>query len=224
MNGEYRLSYLNLSSNQTIFSLSAQVVANARLKLLQTVERFLRHPTVELCYANTDSIHISIAKNQFEAFLDIHNDLFSEDLGELKIEAIGDKGYWFDVGRYWLMRESKVVLFKNKGFNQKTSRNPFVRRRTVTRLVDAPAFLQTHTYVAKLENSFGYTQRVEHISSEELRYIRFDYEEVCEVHLANFTEAREQLASMNLKKAIFNGISKETFNSTEGRSVSRDTR
>ena len=122
------------------------------------------------------------------------------------------------------MRESKVVLFKNKGFNQKTSRNPFVRRRTVTRLVDAPAFLQTHTYVAKLENSFGYTQRVEHISSEELRYIRFDYEEVCEVHLANLTEAREQLASMNLKKGIFNGISKETFNSTEGRSVSRDTR
>ena len=100
VNGEYRPSYLNLSSNQTIFSLSAQVVANARLKLLQTVERFLRHPTVELCYANTDSIHISIAKNQFEAFLDIHNDLFSEDLGELKIEAIGDKGYWFDVGRY----------------------------------------------------------------------------------------------------------------------------
>lgn len=222
--GKYWLKFLNLDSSKTVFSLSAQVVANARLKLLQTAERFLRHPTVELCYANTDSLHISVARDEVESFLALHNEMFSHDLGALKIEAIADQGYWFDVGRYWLKREGEVVLFKNKGFNQKTSRDPFVCRRTVTRLVEAPAFLHTRTHVAKLENSFGYGQRVNHLSRDESRYVRFGHEEIRERHLGNLTEAREQLASMNSKSELFACISGGIAGDAEGEQISRDTR
>src|SRR5258708_28795217 len=61
--GRYQLSYLDIEASSIVFSLSAQVVANARLKLLQTLERFLSHSSVELCYANVDSIHLSIQRD-----------------------------------------------------------------------------------------------------------------------------------------------------------------
>ena len=66
----YQLSYLDVSASSTVFSLSAQVVANARLKVVQTLERFLSHRSVELCYANIDSIHLSIHRDEVDAFLE----------------------------------------------------------------------------------------------------------------------------------------------------------
>jgi hypothetical protein len=203
----YQLIYLDAGASSNIFSLSAQVVANARLKMLQTLERFLKHRTVELCYANVDSMHLSIHRDEVDAFFEQNRDMISDQLGALKVEAIADKGYWFDVGRYWLKKDNEVVLFKNKGFNHQAATSPFVSRRKVSKFIDTPAFAHLHTYITKLENSFTYHKVLEHPTIQESRYIRFRFGEIREIHTANLTEARERLKSMKAKVALFRSIS-----------------
>ena len=213
----YQLYHLDVGGNSTVFSLSAQVVANARLKVVQTLERFLSHRSVELCYANIDSIHLSIHRSELDAFLELNRDIISDRLGALKVEAIGDQGYWFDIGRYWLKKDGEIVLFKNKGFNHKAAPDPFVSRRKVSKFIETPTFAHLHTYVTKIENSFTYHKRLEHRSSQESRFVRFQYEEINEPHNANLTEAREQLNSMKTKVELFARISnKVQSESTDG--------
>lgn len=207
LQGYHQLSYLDTAGSSMVFSLSAQVVANARLKILKTLEGFLSHRSVELCYSNVDSIHLSIHRDEVEAFLAKNSDVISDQLGALKIEAIADKGYWFDVGRYWLKKDDQVVLFKNKGFNHKAALTKFVCRRKVSSLVETPTFSHLNTYVAKLENSFSYRKRLEHGISQETSFARFQYEEVKDACMANLTEAREQLSSMREKIELFRRIS-----------------
>ena len=203
----YQLSFLDAGASSIVFSLSAQVVSNARLKMLKTLERFLNYRSVELCYANVDSIHISIHRDEVDGFFEQNKDIVSDQLGALKVEAIADKGYWFDVGRYWLKKDGEVVLFKNKGFNIKAASHAFVCRRKVINFIETPTFSHLRTYVTKIENSFTYHKRVEHQTSQESRFARFRYEEIREPHAANLTEAREQLSSMRSKIELFQLIS-----------------
>ena len=206
----YQLSYLNAGASDTIFSLSAQVVATARLKMIKTIERFIRYKTVELCYANVDSIHLSIQRDEVDGFLQLNHDLISDQLGALKVEAIADQGYWFDVGRYWLKKNDEVVLFKNKGFNHKAATGPFVCRRKISNFVETPTFAHLRTHIMKLENSFTYHKRLKNLTSKESCYVRFRYEEIKDLNTANFTEAREQMSSMKDKVELFQRISKKT--------------
>lgn len=203
----FQLSYIDVSASSIVMSLSAQVVANARLKMIRTIEHFLRHDTVELCYANVDSIHLSIHRDELDRFLELNREMISDQLGALKVEAVADQGYWFDVGRYWLKRNGKVVLFKNKGFNHKAAPDPFVCRRKVTNFIETPTFAHLHTYMTKLENSFTYQKRLKHLTRHESRFVRFQYQEIKELHNANMTEAQEQLRSMKAKVELFQLIS-----------------
>lgn len=163
--------------------------------------------SVELCYANVDSVHLSIHRDEVDEFFEQNRDMISDQLGALKVEAIADKGYWFDVGRYWLKKNNEVVLFKNKGFNHQAASNPFVCRRKVSNFIETPAFAHLHTYVTTLENSFTYHKRLEHLTNHETRFVRFQYGEISEIHAANLTEAHERLNSMKEKIELFRGIS-----------------
>lgn len=205
----YQLSYLNAGASDTIFSLSAQVVAAAQLKMIKTIERFMRYKTVELCYANVDSIHLSIQRDEVDGFLQQNHDLISDQLGALKVEAIADQGYWFDVGRYWLKKNDEVVLFKNKGFNHKAATGSFVCRRKISNFIEAPTFTHLQTHIMKIENSFTYHKRLENLTSKESRYVRFRYEEIKDPDIANLTEAREQISTMKDKVELFQLISKK---------------
>ncbi|MDA7087077.1 hypothetical protein PH586_11840 [Pseudomonas sp. SA3-5] len=203
----YQLSYLNAGASDTIFSLSAQVVATARLKMIKTIEQFMRYKTVELCYANVDSIHLSMKRDEVDGFLQQNHDLISDELGALKVEAIADQGYWFDVGRYWLKKNDEVVLFKNKGFNHKAATEPFVCRRKINNFIEAPTFAHLRTHIMKIENSFTYRKRLENLTSKESRFVRFQYEEIKDLNSANLAEAREQMRSMKDKVKLFQFIS-----------------
>lgn len=208
---EYQLNYLNIDANENIYSLSAQVVANARLKMLKTLEQFLSYPSVELCYVNIDSVHLSIHRDEVNRFLQQNSDLISEQLGALKIEAIADQGYWFDVGRYWLKKKSEIVLFKNKGFNHKATTCSFVCSRKVSNFIETPTFSYLRTNIMKIENSFTYHKRLEHQTPQESHFDRFRYEEISEISTANLTEAHEQLRSMKDKVKLFQRISNKGY-------------
>lgn len=203
----YELTYLNTGATDNIFSLSAQVVANARLKLLKTLERFLSHQQVELCYANVDSIHLSVHCDEVQHFFDRHQDIISDKPGMLKVEAIADCGYWFDVGRYWLKKNGEVVLFKNKGLNHKAAASSFVYQRMVNNFIETPVFSYLHTYLMRFEQTLTYQKRLVEVEKGETRYDRFQFAEISEPHVYNLTEATERLASMPKKVALYRQIS-----------------
>ena len=213
----FRLSYLDAAASDTLFSLSSQVAATARLKMLKTLERLMNYQSVELCYANVDSIHLSIPRHEVDSFLQQNQDLISDELGALKVEAIADQGYWFDVGRYWLKKDGDVALFKNKGFNHKAALHPFVSRCRVSSFIETPEFSHLKTRVMKIENSFTYHKRLLKQTGQESRFARFRYEEIRDLHTANFTEAEELLSSMKVKIELFQKISNETPNDIEGK-------
>ena len=76
----YKLSYLDTNGCGTIFSLSSQVIANARLKIIKTLEIFLNHNSVEICYSNVDSIHLSIQRDELENFINNNKNIISNEL------------------------------------------------------------------------------------------------------------------------------------------------
>ena len=77
-----------LDDSKSVFSLSARVLANSRLKMTKTIKAFEEFPSVEICYANIDSIHISINKDQIDQFLATFQEMISDRLGDLKIQTI----------------------------------------------------------------------------------------------------------------------------------------
>lgn len=203
----YKLSYLDTNGCGTIFSLSSQVIANARVKIIKTLERFLKHNSVEICYSNVDSIHLSIHRDELDNFINNNKDIISNELGALKVETIADKGYWFDVGRYWLKKSSQVVLYKNKGFNHSAALTEYVCRRKVNFLIDTPNFTLINSHILKLENSFSYRKKLININSEEAIFERFKFEQIKDAHIANFTEADELLRTKKEKVDLFKRIS-----------------
>ena len=127
----YRAKLACYDKNESLYSFSSQIVANARLKMVQTIEKLLTQESLEICYTNTDSIHISIKKSELDNFLSKFNYMISSKLGDFKIETISDKGYWFDVGRYWLFKNNKVSLFKNKVFNYTGNKQIFFKKQKI---------------------------------------------------------------------------------------------
>ena len=202
------LNYLDIKADSLLFSFSSQIIANARVKLLDTIEKFINHNTVEICYANIDSVHISIDSSEVDNFLNVHKELISDDLGCLKIQAIADQGYWFDIGRYWLKKDGKVVLFKNKSFNYKGAKNEFISKRKVYSLTRSKAFCHFDYFFVNLDNTFSYSKRVKQTSSEQsIVFERYSFTEVKSSEAANHTEANELMKSKRLKVDLFQYIS-----------------
>lgn len=139
-------------------------------------------------------------------FLEEHSTVISQELGALKVEAIADSGYWFDVGRYWLKKDGQTVLFKNKGFNHVAATDAFTSRRKVKQLIETPFFTHVSSFVAKLENAFEYRKRLDVIGTNHTCFARFEYEEVQDAVTMNMTESHERLLSMTAKAELFQRI------------------
>jgi hypothetical protein len=145
-------------------------------------------------------------RDELANFLARHGAMISDRLGALKVEAIADTGYWFDVGRYWLRKDDAVVLFKNKGFNHAAAPDAFVSRRRVNKLIETPAFTHVATHVARIEKTFSYRKRLTGQDGLVAYFARFDYAEISDAAAAQMTESRERLRSMHAKTALFQRI------------------
>lgn len=194
-------------SNDLVLSLSAQIVSNARIKMVETIEKFLKTESAEICYANTDSIHVSIKKNELERFLGDNETLIGNDLGQMKIEAIAERGYWFDVGRYWLIDDGEVVLFKNKLFKNKGSQNLFARSRKVLFVHRGGHFNYVKAKFLTIESSFSYEKRIASSSGlDSWDYERYKFSEVNDLDVAGDTVAKEVLRSKKRKIDLFDSV------------------
>ena len=202
------LRYLDIRSDCLLFSLSAKIVATAKLKLMKTMERFLSDGAAEICYANVDSLHVSVAKSDVDGFLNRHKDLISPKLGMLKVQTIADCGYWFDVGRYWLKTNGSVVLFRNIGFNHKGAKSEFVTKRRKYVVHNTDAFVQVSSYLVSVSSCFSWSKRIRTRGDLcSMDYERYEYSEVATPESAHRTEANEILKSKKLKIDLFRQIS-----------------
>lgn len=119
------IRYLTHHASSLLFSLYSQVIANARVKMMQTIEFMSQFPELEVCYCNIDSIHVSLPKESIHSFYEYIAPLMGNDMGKLKMEIQADHGYWFEPGRYWLIRDNAVVQFKNQGVHNHYVDDPF---------------------------------------------------------------------------------------------------
>lgn len=203
------MSIIDTQSNFNVFSLSAQIVAKARVKMYELIDELEQWPDLELCYVNIDSVHVSIPKKDLDRFLEYHKQKINDEFGALKIQAIADRGYWFDIGRYWLFNKGEVVKFKNKLFNSKASTDAFTRYRKLKTIVNSPIFPYVRDHYTVMENCFSYDKRIAETPLSSLDYIdfeRYSYDEVCTLDVAGETINNEILDSKRLKIDLFNRI------------------
>lgn len=175
--------------------------------MTETLREFQSYPSVELCYANIDSIHISIKKSELDGFLENHSDLISEKLGHLKVQAIADTGYWFDVGRYWLFKEGTVLQYKNRIFNHLASKNPFTRHRKINYIYRSGGFSFIKTPHLTIENSLAFNKKLEAKQDiDYVNYCRYDFLEVSDLNVAGDSSDEETFRSKKTKVDLFNRI------------------
>lgn len=203
------LRHLDIDASGAVYSLSSGVVANARVKLLAAIERFVAYESVEICYANIDSVHLSIPKDRLEGFLRHFKDLIGDGLGQMKVETIAERGYWFDVGRYWLLKDGRVVQFRNKGFNDGRSQDAFIARRRAYAHHEAEAFSHLRQFVLRLENSFSYTKKLGPLHNGTTDFARYSIDEIKTSAAMHSTEAAEMLRSRGRKVELFAKLSGE---------------
>jgi hypothetical protein len=203
----FLLKMINFSNNKAVYSLSAQVIANSRLKMIKTIEKLLGHNTVEICYANIDSIHISIKSENVVSFFKSFKGIISERLGDFKIQAISDRGYWFDVGRYWLFKDNNVNLYKNAIFNHKGSCSKFSRNRKIKIICENEKFKYVKSAYASIENAFTYHKRLQlNDDVDKIDCFRYRLEEIRDLDVAGETYNQEILNSRGIKISLFNKL------------------
>lgn len=203
----YKVKVINFRTSESLYSISAQIVANSRLKMVQTIEKFLSHRSVEICYTNVDSLHISILKSEVTNFLEEHKDIISNKLGHLKIEAISEKGYWFDIGRYWLISNNSVDIFKNSMFNHKSNKTAFISNRKLKILHKSKIFSYVKISYANIYNSFTYHKKVMHTESlDNYNFKRYNFNEINNLVVAKHSYTKEILRSKKLKIDLYNKI------------------
>lgn len=69
------------------------------------------YPSALLCYANVDSMHWSIDRAEYtkKPFLT------SKEWGRWRVEFEGQRGMWLSVGKYWILKDNTVHVYKNAG-------------------------------------------------------------------------------------------------------------
>lgn len=202
----YLVNSIKLNSCETIYSLSSQVVSNSRLKMIKTIESFLSFDSVEICYCNVDSIHISIQKDKVDKFFDTYKYLFSEKMGNLKVESISDKGYWFDTGRYWLFKNNQVEKYKNIIFNKKGEKKEFIKNIKLQYVVKNDFYDYVKTSYKNIFSSFSYHKKVNFDLSDTYSFSRYNFKEIESLDVAIKSMETESLNSKHRKVELLNQI------------------
>ncbi|MCD9553984.1 hypothetical protein GLP31_16040 [Photobacterium carnosum] len=201
-----KLKHRSYRNAEQLFSLSAKILANARLKMTRTLEYLLNFDEIEVCYVNIDSIHVSIPRTSKEDFIKYSSSIISDKLGDLKVQCFADKGYWLDVGRYWLINNDQVKKFANVGFNSFGNSHPFISQRKKLVRYKTYAFDFWKAYYINIENSFSFNKRLLSDEVYSQNYERFDFHEVSSLSQMCKSEQKEVSNSLWRKASIFNQL------------------
>jgi len=199
----YKVKLRNFGTNESLYSFSSQIIANSRMKMIQTIENFLKYNSVEICYVNVDSIHISLHKSEVENFLSTYSYMISNKLGDLKIESMSKNGYWFDIGRYWLISDKNIDNYKNIFFNHKGNKLVFNKTRKIKFVKFDNFYKSIKTKYSNIYNTFTYNKRL--IDNND--FLRYNFSEIYNFDVATTSICDEILKSKQVKISLFESIS-----------------
>ncbi|WP_104490211.1 hypothetical protein [Acinetobacter indicus] len=151
-NKKYEVEILDTTSAYNIYSISAHIIAKSKIKLMQTIMSFLSFRDLEICYVNIDCIHLSVKKKDVELFFNNFKNIIGEKMGQLKIENIATKGYWLDVGRYWLYNNNSLITHKNILFNTPYLNQPYMKFRKIKKISKFDGFHYISEYSLNITN------------------------------------------------------------------------
>ena len=200
----------DLNNSKTIYSFSSQVLARSRLKMFKLLEALLDFEGLDICYVNTDSVHVSIPAVSQNNFFKRYSNLIGSELGKLKIQSIADKAAWLDVGHYYLFKGGDVVQWSNIGLNHKGNNDPFLRFREKYSRVKLDNGVTTTKSKVTFMSSLSYKKRLSKYEigcSKTIDYLRFSVDEINGFDNATLTILKEKQAAKAVKRELFNLLS-----------------
>ncbi|WP_282156634.1 hypothetical protein [Vibrio diabolicus] len=201
-----RSKVINYKNRDSIYSFHSKMLSNSRIMMMKLMEKLLKIKTVEICYANVDSIHFSLNRDMVNEVRSFLNEECSDELGKLKIETQATFGYWFDLGRYWLGKENfEVTKYSNTLFNNSFD-NKIYNRRRVLKKVDS---IQGYRYISYLpiaiEKTFSFKKKlVVSNNPDQTLYKRFDYSEIKSAPIASNSVNKEKITNYRHKFSLLN--------------------
>lgn len=198
--------YIDNNSPLNIHSLSAQVVSKAKLKMLKTINELSKMKDLDICYINIDSIHVSIKRKDLSLFWYKYADLISNDLGKMKVEAIADRGVWLDIGRYWLYKDEKAVLYRNILFNRPYLNNPFIKKTTIKKIVKFHDFHYIENIRIKLIDCLRMHKKL-NLHNDHIDIIRFNQSDFIDLNI--YKKSKIENLSQNID--VYERIIRENF-------------
>ncbi|ELP3325816.1 MULTISPECIES: hypothetical protein [Vibrio] len=203
----FTLRYVDIYSKVSAYSLSSQVMAKVRLKMLTLLEELLRIDKIELCYINTDCVHVSFPKDSEKDFWEKTQHLVGGELGKLKVEAIADSGYWFDVGRYFLFDKGKVVKFSNSGLNHRGNTKPFLLTKPMVMHYKSSTFSHVTKVYSHFSNLLTYSKKLVQKNGYS-DYARFTAAQILEPTSLALLEQEERENSSVIKLETYHSLMK----------------
>lgn len=197
----------DLNNKSSIYSFSSQIVSKSRLKIFQTLEAFNKFEGLDICYVNTDSVHVSIPFNRRQEFFETYNDLIGTDIGKLKVQCVADKAAWFDVGHYFLFKDGEVTQWSNIGLNHKGNCNPFLDYRERYNGVRIDDGIVLTKRKSSFMSSLSYKKRLQQYEigdSKFVDYQRFSVQGIKGFDNAMLSILKEKQASYSIKKELYN--------------------
>lgn len=153
----YQLAYRNIQSPETVNSFGFEVISRSRVYMLKLLQKLSSFPNLQICYANVDSVHISIEKKDKEEFFQVFkDDLCEKSLGKLKIEAIAKSGYWLGLGHYYLASGLELNKFKTGMIKSPGNDKPIQYRRMLNKVKEEKHLKFLSQTTLHVGNTFSY--------------------------------------------------------------------
>jgi len=208
MDGRYYAKIFKIDNFDSIYTLYSKVVSNSRIRMLSLLEKLMTIESLELCYANVDSLHVSIDRSD----RDLLDSLLFEDLsgamGKVKIEAVATSGYWSDLGRYWLISSGEVIKYSNVLFSQRHSTDPFVNQRLFKRVHSIFGFRYVESFFLGIKKTFSYKKKlINPLDVDSVFYERYNFSDVFSASAASSSVSKEMLDSYKIKSSLFDEVS-----------------
>ncbi len=196
---------LDYVDSESIYCLYSYMLAYSRIKMLKLIESIIKLDDAEICYSNVDSIHVSISEENEYLLLKLLDSHPSSILGGLKIEAIGSKAYWLDIGRYWIYNGIELVKYKNIYFNDKYSTSPFKYLKLNYQKNNIMGMQYIKKKYMNLKYMFSYSKKIDRpiIDIDNIHFIRYCFRDVVNTSVAQFSVYNERISSLLEKEKLF---------------------
>jgi hypothetical protein len=207
-NQEFFVKIFNNKNKDSVYTLYSKMISNSRIKMIKLIEKLSAIDSLELCYANVDSLHVSINKNDKDSFYALLSTDISENIGSLKIEAVSTSGYWFDLGRYWLLNAGKVTKYSNFLFKQNHNKEPLITERRIKKVASLYGFRYVKSFKLSIFKTFSFKKVMGSIDNiDNISYKRYDLIDVRTASVASTSVCRERVQSCFLKSSLLEELS-----------------